>query len=314
MAIQTVGVVGAGTIGTGWATFLASKGIRVQVYDSDPNVLAAAKPRVAQNLDLLVVQGLITQEAAESGKELVHVTRSLEEAVMGAGLVQESVLETYETKRDVFRQLDAAAPPEVPLCSSSSGLLMSRIQDVARHPERCLIAHPINPVYLIPLVELVPGDQTSPAVVEAVRGFLAALGKVPVALRKEVPGYLENRLTAALWREAIDLVNQGVASVEDVDKAIWAGPGLRYALMGPLLIYHLGGGAGGVDHFIKHLGPAFTQWWSDMNTWTEIPAEAIPKLRSGLEEAMNGRTIADVCAWRDRRLVDLVKLLYPSAR
>ncbi|HHY96025.1 MAG TPA: hypothetical protein GX513_13600, partial [Firmicutes bacterium] len=195
------------------------------------------------------------------------------------------------------------------LASSSSGLLMTEIQKVTRHPERCLIAHPINPVYLIPLVELVPGERTSPEALAAAKGFLEGLGKVPVILRREVPGYLENRITAALWREAIDLVHQGVASVEDVDKTIWAGPGLRYALMGPHLIYHLGGGPGGIRHFVEHLHPAFQQWWSDMSTWTSIPEGAVESLEQGLQEVMAGRSYQEMVAWRDGMLVKMLKLL-----
>jgi carnitine 3-dehydrogenase len=187
---------------------------------------------------------------------------------------------------------------------------MSEIQQAVHlHPERCLIAHPINPVYLIPLVELVPGERTSPAVMERARDFYSGIDKVPVTLTKEVPGYLENRLTAALWREAIDLVHQGVASVEDVDKAIWAGPGLRYALMGPLLIYHLAGGRGGVRRVVDHFGPAVSEWWKDMRTWTQIPPGAVDVLEAGLAELMAGRSIEEVAAWRDGALVELVKRL-----
>lgn len=143
----------------------------------------------------------------------------------------------------------------------------------------------------------------------AARTFYESLGKVPVTLKKEVTGYLENRMTAALYREAIDLVNEGVASVEDVDRAIWAGPGMRYALMGPLMIYHLGGGDGGVRHFIEHLGPALTEWWQDMRTWTEVPAGAVEKLEAGLQESLNGKSIAETATWRDRYLVEIVKAL-----
>jgi len=186
---------------------------------------------------------------------------------------------------------------------------MTEIQTaVTRFPGRCVIGHPINPVYLVPLVEIVPGKQTDPAVMAKARSFYEEVGKVPVTLKKEVTGYLENRLTAALYREAIDLAINDVASVEDIDKTIWAGPGLRYALMGPLTIYHLGGGAGGTRYFVDHLGAALTQWLEDMNTWTVVPEGAVEILEKGVEEAMKGRSIQDMCTWRDKKLVELLKV------
>jgi len=308
--IQRVAVIGAGTIGTGWASFFVSKGVPVNLFDSAPGVAQAAVAKVVATLRFLVDRGLLDAEQASAGAGQVSVCEDLEHAVDGADLVQEAVYESYEVKKSVFAAIDALVPPDVLLASSSSGLLMTEIQKaVRRHPGRCLIAHPINPVYLVPLVEIVPGEQTDPTFVKSARGFYEGLGKVPVTLNREVPGYLENRMTAALWREAIDLVHQGVASVEDVDRAIWAGPGLRYALMGPLMIYHLGGGEGGVRQFAERLGPAFTMWWADMQTWTEIPPGAVEKLEAGLREAMVGRTIAELAAWRDERLVELLKVL-----
>jgi 3-hydroxyacyl-CoA dehydrogenase len=187
---------------------------------------------------------------------------------------------------------------------------MTEIQkSAAKHPERCLIGHPINPVYLIPLVEIVPGEQTGQQFVHLAKEFYESIEKVPVALKKEVPGYLENRLTAALWREAIDLVINDVASVEDIDKTIYAGPGLRYALMGPHLIYHLGGGEGGVKYFIDHLQEAFTQWWTDMNCWTHFPEGTADKLSEGMGDCMHDKSIKEICAWRDKKLVELLKIV-----
>lgn len=315
--IRRVAVVGAGTIGTGWATFFASRGLAVNLFDADPHAAEAAREQVRAQLRLLARHGLLAEaqgeKEADEAADRVGVSRSLEDAAAEADMVQEAVFETYEAKRPVFQALDAVAPADVMLASSSSGLLMTEIQRaVRRHPKRCLVAHPIHPVYLIPLVELVPGAQTDPTVMQGARRFFESLGKVPVTLRREVPGYLENRMTAALWREAIDLVHQGVATVEDVDRAIWAGPGLRYALLGPLMIYHLGGGDGGVRAFVDHLGPAFSAWWADLRTWTEIPEGAVEHLQAGLEEALRGRTLAEMAAWRDARLIELLKLVQPA--
>lgn len=322
--IRRVAVIGAGTIGTGWATFFASRGLRVHLFDFASEKAARALADIRSQLGALAAYGLISGSAhlgsgrgagtaavvADEAAERVRVAGRLTDAVGEADMVQEAVFETYEAKRAVFAAADDAAPEDVLLASSSSGLLMTEIQRaVRRHPERCLVAHPINPVYLIPLVELVPGAQTDPAAMRSARAFFESLGKVPVTLTREVPGYLENRMTAALWREAIDLVHQGVASVEDVDRAIWAGPGLRYALLGPLMLYHLGGGEGGVRAFVQHLGPAVRSWWEDLRTWAEIPEGAVDALESGLGQVLRGRTIGQVAAWRDARLVELLKVL-----
>ncbi|MFZ5769354.1 MAG: 3-hydroxyacyl-CoA dehydrogenase NAD-binding domain-containing protein [Bacillota bacterium] len=307
--IRKVAVIGQGVIGRGWTAFFASRGLQVAVFDVDAAAARAALDGLAETVSFLEREGLAPSGVTDGLSSRVTVAPSLEEAVAQADYVQEAVAEDYETKRSVFTAADLVAPPDVILASSSSGLLMSEIQKATQHPERCLIAHPINPVYLIPLVELVPGERTRAETLAVAREFLERLGKVPVVLNREVPGYLENRLTAALWREAIDLVHRGVASVEDVDKTIWAGPGLRYALMGPHLIYHLGGGPGGIRHFVEHLHPAFQQWWSDMSTWTSIPEGAVESLERGLLEVTSGRSYQEMVSWRDAMLVKLLKLV-----
>ncbi|MCX5820566.1 MAG: 3-hydroxyacyl-CoA dehydrogenase NAD-binding domain-containing protein, partial [Deltaproteobacteria bacterium] len=174
----------------------------------------------------------------------------------------------------------------------------------------CLIAHPFNPPHLVPLVELVPGQKTDPAVMERVKRFFEGLGKIPVVLKREVPGHIANRLAAALWREAIDLVIQGVASVEDVDKALYAGPGIRWALMGQHQIYHLGGGEGGYGYFIDHIGKAFGAYWKEMATWSEISPESRKRLVEGVKQAMGERDAAEIARWRDEKIVGLLKVIY----
>ena len=309
MEIKKVGVVGTGTIGCGWATFFAMKGLETRLYDQYPVSLEKAYEKVKSNLQTLVGLGEINEEQAEKALGNIYIGKSMEDALEGVSYVQESIYEDYDAKKALFKELDALLPEEVIIATSSSGLLMTEIQTVVeRFPGRCLIGHPINPVFLVPLVEIVPGKQTDPQAMVDARAFYEAIGKVPVTLKKEVPGYLENRLTAALYREAIDLAINDVASVEDIDKTIWAGPGLRYALMGPLTIYHLGGGEGGTKYFIDHLGTALTQWWEDMNTWTKVPEGAVEAIEKGIEEAMKGKSIADMCAWRDKKLVELLRV------
>lgn len=309
MEIKSVGVVGCGTIGCGWATFFAMKGLQTRLFDQYSASLEKAQEKVESNLQTLVGLGEITQEQAAAALKNLYIGKSMEDALEGVSFVQESIYEDYDAKKALFKELDAILPENVIIATSSSGLLMTEIQTaVEHHPGRCLIGHPINPVFLVPLVEIVPGKQTEPQAMVDARAFYEAIGKVPVTLKKEVPGYLENRLTAALYREAIDLAINDVATVEDIDKTIWAGPGLRYALMGPLMIYHLGGGEGGTKYFIDHLGTALTQWWEDMNTWTKIPEGAADILEKGVIEAMEGKSISDMCAWRDKKLVELLKV------
>ena len=309
MRVERVGVIGCGTIGCGWATFFAMKGLQTRLFDQYSDSLEKAQEKVKSNLQTLVGLGEITPEQAETAMGNRYIGASMEDALEGVSFVQESIYEDYDAKKALFKQLDAVLPEDVIIATSSSGLLMTQIQTaVERFPGRCLIGHPINPVFLVPLVEIVPGKQTDPQAMVDARAFYEAIGKVPVTLKKEVPGYLENRLTAALYREAIDLAINDVASVEDIDKTIWAGPGLRYALMGPLMIYHLGGGEGGTKYFIDHLGTALTQWWEDMNTWTKIPEGAADILEKGVIESMEGKSIADMCAWRDKKLVELLKV------
>ena len=236
-------------------------------------------------------------------------TTALDQAVENVQFVQESVDENYEIKQKVFKALDSYTNADVILASSSSGLLMTPIQQVTQYPGRCLIAHPFNPPHLIPLVELVPGDNTDEQAILNTKIFYEDLGKVPVVLKKAVPGHIANRLAMALWREGVDLVVQRIASVEDVDKAVAAGPGLRWAIMGPHMIYHLGGGEGGMDHFIDHFAPAVKVWWESLASWTSLPPEAKNLLINGLKEEMGDRTIADMNRLRDEKLVRMLKIL-----
>jgi 3-hydroxyacyl-CoA dehydrogenase len=308
-AIRHVAVIGCGTIGASWAAFYALRGLRVTLFDAQPQTHATAEARARQAIASTAALGLATPEQQRAAT--LHPCATLAEAVAGADLVQESVLETYPVKHAVLAELDAATRPDCLIASSSSGLLISELQRPMARPRRAFIAHPFNPPHLVPLVELVGGRQTDPAVIEQARAFYAAHGKVPVVLHQEVPGHIANRLAAALWREAIELVAQGVASVEDVDRALCAGPGLRWAIMGQHMIYHLGGGPGGYGHFIDHIGKAFEEYWRTMPTWTSIPPAAREAIVAGVHDATAGRAAADLIAERDRKLAALLQQLYP---
>jgi 3-hydroxypropionate dehydrogenase (NADP+) len=311
MEIVKVACVGTGLIGHSWATLFASKGYMVTIQDQQESTLTRALNRIRSNLDFLARKGLLEEENPQDLLKRINVTTSLSKAVKNVDYVQESVFENYNVKKAVFREMDAAAQKDTIFASSSSGLLITEIQKATTKPDRCLIAHPFNPPHLIPLVELVPGEQTSPEVVNVIFEFMRKIGKVPVVLQREVPGHIANRLSAALWREAIDLVDKGVASVEDVDKALRVGPAIRWALMGVHLTYHLGGGSGGIEQFVDNLSPAFSSWWKTMDAWTSIPSSAATKVIEGVREMnlVQTKTREDIENWRDEKILAILKVI-----
>jgi len=312
MHVDSIAIIGTGVIGSSWAAFYAAKGFQVKMWDVDAAVRQKGHQQTVEIIRLLQAQGILSVDETDKSISRIVMAGELEQAVENVQLVQESVAENYEVKQQVFKALDACTEANVILASSSSGLLMTEIQKVTRHPGRCLITHPFNPPHLIPLVELVPGEATEEGTISKMRRFYEDLGKVPVVLKKAVPGHIANRLAMALWREAVDLVVQGIASVEDVDKAVCAGPGLRWAVMGPHMIYHLGGGEGGMDHFLDHFGPAVKTWWESMVTWTTLPTETKSVLIEGLKKEMGDRSLADVTRWRDEKLTKILEVLYDS--
>ena len=310
LKVKNVGVVGTGLIGASWAAYYASKDFKVKMFDKISAAQESGLQRAMSYLDGLAQYGLIEKSLAKKMKGNISSASSLEQAVSDADYVQESASENFETKIPLFSEMDAIAKPDTILASSSSSLPMTQVQMSVKRPGRCVVAHPFNPPHLVPLVEIVPGNQTTSQTVEDVRMFFNSLGKMPVVLKKETTGFIANRLAAALWREAIDLVLKGVASVQDVDRALFAGPGIRWAFMGQHLIYHLGGGEGGYDYFIKHIGKAFGDIWKDMATWNEISDDAKYKLVQGMDEVMSRKKLADVAQWRDKKIVALLKTIY----
>ena len=301
--IRRVAVVGAGLIGSGWAAQFLAQGLEVSATDPAPGAEAKMRATLARIWPVMEQLGL----KPGASPDRLRFSADLASAVAGAEFVQENGPERLEFKRQIFAALDALLPPEAILASSTSGIMMSAIQTACRHPGRCVVGHPFNPPYLIPLVEVVGGAQTSEAAIDRAMAFYAGLGKVPIRLHREVKGHAANRLQAALWREAVHLVAEGVASVADIDAAVAWGPGLRWGVMGPHLVLHLAGGQGGMRHFMDHLSGPFSDWWADMGKPTLTP-EVKAAIVQGVEAEAGGRTIDQLEAERDAVITQLLAL------
>lgn len=296
--LGTVAVIGAGSIGSSWCALALSRGATVHVGDPAPD----AEHRLHASL----VTRLEELEADVRVLDRLHFHRDPAAAAAPADLVLEAGPERVELKRTLFAALDEATAPDVVLASSSSGFGPSSFQDACAHPERVVVAHPFNPPHLVPLVEVVGGRLTSEDTVDATMTLMTALGRRPVRVRAELPGHVVNRLQAALWREAYDLVQRGAISVADLDLAVSSGPGLRWALLGPIATQHLSGGPGGLAHVLAHLGPPMVDWWADLGE-PELTPELTQQLVDGVTEELGGRE-REVLARRDRALVELLAL------
>jgi carnitine 3-dehydrogenase len=309
MKISRVACVGAGLVGQGWATIFLSRGLEVIMQDISQEILNESMKHIWMNLKFLETQGLVQKESVEAGRDRIKTTTNIADACGHADYVQESVPDTYEVKKRVFREMDAAAPAHAILASSASGLLMTEIQEVTTRPERCVLVHPILPVHLIPTVEIAGGENTSRTTIQEARKFMERMGKSPVVLRREVPGYIINRLQAALMREAIDLVDKGIASPEEVDKAFCRGLGLRDPVVGPFLRMHIAGN--GIENFIKNYAQSYRYRWETMETWTTIPPSAIEAVVKGTRgmEIVCEKSLGEMSAWRDEMLVKILKLM-----
>jgi carnitine 3-dehydrogenase len=303
-AVERVGIIGAGVIGASWAAHFLARGMDVQVWDPGPQSEDRVRRFVADAWPALERLGL----APGADPARLRCCEDVQSALANVQFVQESAPEDKALKLALYESFDSALPADVVLSSSTSGLLLSELQAGRAARARMVVGHPFNPPHLIPLVEVLGGAATAPEAVDWALAFYEAHGKTPIRLNKEAPGHLVNRLQAAIWREAIDAVVSGVASVEDVDKAIAYGPGLRWALMGPHQIFHLAGGPGGMRNFLEHFGPNIETWWSDMRDVT-LTADVKAKLIDGVDAESAGRSVEMLAAERDARLLDLLELL-----
>src|SRR4249919_1092406 len=302
--IRRVAIIGTGVIGASWAALFLAKGLEVTATDVAPNAEAALKRFVEAAWPAL--KRLVLAPGASQSK--LTFTPDLPTAVKGADLVQENGPERIDFKKKLYGQLDELLPPDVIIASSSSGLTMSEIQSgCPSHPERCVIAHPFNPPHLVPLVEIVGGAKTSEQTIARASEFFKGLGKQTIRVRKEVPGHVANRLQAALAREVYHLVSEGVVSAADVDTALCWGPGLRWGIMGNMMLNHLGGGPGGIEHFFQQFTGPMTAWWKTLGSPVLTP-EVQKKLIDSVHAEVGSRTIAELEAERDEVLLGLIEL------
>jgi 3-hydroxyacyl-CoA dehydrogenase len=303
LAIDRIAIVGCGVIGASWAAQFLAKGLEVVATDPAPGAEQRLRALVEAYWPALERIGL----AEGASKDRLRFEADLGTAVTGAGFVQENGPERLETKRDLIAHLGAAVGDDVLIATSSSGILISEIQTAARHPERVLVGHPFNPPHLIPLVEVVGGRLTSPDAIHRALKFYAAIGKKPIHIRKEVKGHVANRLQAALWQEALYLVDQGVATVADIDTVIAHGPGLKWALLGPFLNLHLSGGEGGIGHVIDHLGPPMESWMRDLGE-ISFSEKIKTKAVQGVDAELKGQSLLAMTRQRDEVLLSLLAL------
>ncbi len=292
--IKTFAALGSGVIGSGWVARALANGLDVVAWDPAPGAEAQLRARIAKCWGALEQQGL-KAGASQSRLRFVH---TVEECVAQADFIQESAPETLSLKVDLHARVSAAARPDVLIASSTSGLLPSEFYANAKHPERCVVGHPFNPVYLLPLVEVVGGAQTSPDAIQAAMGIYRSLGMKPLHVRKEVPGFIADRLLEAMWRESLHLVNDGVATTGEIDDAIRYGAGIRWSFMGSFLIYTLAGGDAGMRHFMAQFGPALKLPWTKLEA-PELTDALIDSVVDGTSEQLGSHSIADLERYRD---------------
>ncbi len=302
MDFQHTACLGGGVIGASWAALFLASGRSVAMFDPAPEVEKTVRNYVEMAWPTLTELGL-TQHGTP---DAIRFHSSAAEAVDGADFVQENVPERVAIKHAAFAEIEPVLTSDAIVASSASGLTLGQMQEGWVNPARFVLGHPFNPPHLIPLVEVMGNEKTSACAVDEAERFYGALGKVTIRVNKEKPGHVANRLQAAIWREAISLVMEGVASVEDVDKAVWAGPGLRWAAMGPTMLFNLGAGEGGLRTFCDHFAETFNGWWDDLGQ-VHLDEVVAQKLIAGVDEAARGQSPAELSARRDALILAMQK-------
>ncbi|NEY89521.1 3-hydroxyacyl-CoA dehydrogenase NAD-binding domain-containing protein [Tabrizicola oligotrophica] len=294
-----IAVIGAGVIGASWAALFLASGREVAVHDP-----VATEASVRDYIDR--AWPTLTELGLVKGRGVLTFHATTAEAVRDADFIQESVPERIALKHALYAEIEPALKPGAVVASSASGLTLSEMQAGWRNPGPLVLGHPFNPPHLIPLVEVMGNARTAAGMVEAAERFYKAVGKVTIRVHREVPGHVANRLQAALWREAIHLVQSGVASVEDVDTAVWAGPGLRWAAMGPTMLFHLGAGEGGLAAFCDRYADSFNRWWDDLGK-LHLNPELSSRLVAGVQEATGTVPTIELAAKRDALIAAMQK-------
>ncbi|WP_020659761.1 3-hydroxyacyl-CoA dehydrogenase NAD-binding domain-containing protein [Amycolatopsis benzoatilytica] len=307
--VDTVACIGAGVIGGGWVAHFLAQGFDVRAWDPAPDAAEKLGRLVDAAWPALTELGL--QPGAS--RDRLTVTATLAEAVQGAGFVQESAPEDLPLKQKLLADIDAVTPADVVIASSTSGYGMTEMQVAAKTPERLVVGHPFNPPYLIPLVEVAGGKLSAPWAVERAAAFYRRVGKSVIAMDREVPGFIANRLQEALWREALHMVANGEATVEQIDLAITDGPGLRWPVHGPMLTFHLAGGEGGMAHMLDHFGPSLKSPWTRLEA-PELTKELRDAVVEGCDDEAAERTIADLVAERDRAIIAIQRAVGEARR
>ena len=301
--IRRIAIVGTGVIGASWAALFLAHGLEVIATDPAPNAEKNLHEYIDNAWPALEQLGL----SSDASKGRLSFTTQLGDALEGVDLIQENGPERPDFKIKLFADMDALTPETTILASSSSGIPIGISQSQCKHPERCVIGHPFNPPHLIPLVEVVGSEKTSSATIERAIAFYASIGKRPIHVRKEVVGHVANRLQAALYREVVYLIAQDVLSVSDADAAVSWGPGLRWGVMGPNLLFHLAGGQNGIHHFMEQFTGPMTTWWKDLGN-PEFTPEVKEKIVKGVLAEAGNRSIDELAGERDGVLLGLLGL------
>ncbi|MDE0054044.1 MAG: L-carnitine dehydrogenase [Gammaproteobacteria bacterium] len=302
--IRTLGVVGTGVIGAGWAARALAHGLDVAAWDPAPGWQERLTAAVENAWPALEQVGIYDGASLDR----LQCADSLGVACKAADFIQESAPERLSLKQSLHEQIDAEAPPAVVVASSTSGLLPTELQSRCLHPGRLVVGHPFNPVYLLPLVEVLGGERTSSESIDQAVTFYRYLGMHPLRVRTEIEGFLSDRLQEALWREILHLVNDDVATTEELDTAIVYGPGLRWAIMGTCLSYHLAAGDAGMEDFMKHFGPALKLPWTRLEA-PELTDELIARMTEGTRQQAAGRTVKELTQLRDECLIAIMQAL-----
>jgi carnitine 3-dehydrogenase len=302
--VSTLAIVGTGVIGAGWAARALSRGLDVRAFDPDPNGEAKLRVALANAWPALERTGL----APSASVERLRHCGSVAECVSGAGFIQENAPEREALKQELLAEIDGAAEPGAIIATSTSGLLPTRLAARCKRPDRLVVGHPFNPVYLLPLVEVIGGERTSGETIERTKAFYRALGMRPLHIRREIEGFVADRLMEALWREALWLVNDDVATTEEIDAAVVYGCGLRWSLMGTFLTFHLAGGEGGMRHMLHQFGPALKLPWTKLVA-PELTNALIDKVADGCEHQAAGRSVRELERRRDDFLIELLALV-----